>query len=303
MSTTLDLVQTIILYLYPVIFIMGCIGNVLSFIIFRQNKFETTIFYIYFPLLNICNTLTIPYVIIDFLDYQFNIVVRNMSLLLCKSNLYFIYSMAPVAGYIIVIVGLDRLITISCPNKFLFRTSKYFQYGVCFMFLVYNLAFYTPLIIFSDYESIYDNETNSTIYICKQNDNGLVYKMDFFNSTVVPFILMIFSTCGTLIVLFKSRKKSQKKINKKDVRFSVTAIFLDITFLVLNLPIVLYLLLSVYIEIEEKISDFLYVVTSLFYYMNFGIMFYVNFYVNNLFKTELQSFYSRARSISIIGQR
>ncbi len=279
---------------------MGFIGNILSLLIFRHNKFKRTIFGVYFPILNICNTLTIPYAIIDFLAYQYDIVINNMSIFLCKSTLYFIYSMAPVAGYIIVIVGLDRLITISYPNKFLIRNSKKFQYGICFVFLIYNLAFYTPLIIYSDYESVFDNETNLTSYICNQNDNGLVYRMDFFNSTIIPFVLMIFSTGWTVVVLCKSRKKSHKTINKRDLRFSLTAIFMDICFLVLNLPIVLYLFLSVYIEMDSRFSKFLYVVTSTFYYMNFGVMFYINCFVNNLFLEELKSLYSSAISTLMI---
>ena len=292
-SKTLDLIKKILLWTFPIIFIMGSFGNIISFIIFRSDKFKNTIFYTYFSILNILNTITITYSINDFLSYQYGISIQNTSVYFCKLNLYIIYSMAPVASYIIVIVGLDRMISIICPCKFTFRNSIIFQYAICLPLLIFNMAFYTPLIIYSDYELVINNATNSTSYECKLNDNGLTYKMDLFNSTIVPFILMISSTSVTIYGLFNSRKKANNKIKKKDIRFALTSIFLDICFFILNLPIALYLYLSDYIYIDSKLGDFLYVVTSVFYYMNFGVMFYINFYVNNVFKKELQSLYIR----------
>ncbi len=100
---------------------------------------------------------------------------------------------------------------------------------------------------------------------------------------------MISSTIYTVRRLYQSKKRINRKLARRDIRFAFTSLFLDFIFLIFNFPIVLYLLLSNYISIDDETNDFLYISTSFFYYSNFGVIFYVNYFLNSLFREEFDS--------------
>jgi hypothetical protein len=230
------------------------------------------------------------------LKYKHNIDIELKGEIFCKLTLYLIYSIAPLSGWVLVMVAIDRLINIKNSTIcFKLRKNKSTQIKICISFLAFNLVYYSPMIIFKKFKTkmIYDETKNETIksYECILDDsNGLIYILDFFHSTIFPFFFMILFTSLTLFHIYKSRKKIKSNRNSfksKDLKFAFTSISLNLCFLVLNFPIVLILLLSNYIYVISTNLDLFYVIGSTFYYMNFGTVFYINFLANSLFKNEL----------------
>lgn len=288
--TTILIVQEITLVLYPVIYIMGITGNFISLMVFSRKKFKNTLFEVYFRVLSVVDTFTLMYVLVDFINYKYGINLYLTNYTLCKLGLYLVYVVAPMSGWILVTVSFDRMVNVLNPSSLKFRNEKLFQIGICLFILIYNLAFYSPLIMFTEYKMVFSNETkrnesNESLVECNLNDNGLTYRMDFFNSTLFPFCLMISFSLITIKKLFTSKNRI-RSISPRDIRFAFTSLSLDFAFLVLNLPISLYLFLANYLHLNEDMDNFLYVITSLFFYIDFGIIFYVNIVVNSLFKEE-----------------
>ncbi len=284
------------LFFYPFICLLGMIGNMVSFIVFSRKKFKNTLFSIYFRFIIITDSFTLIFTIIDYLKYKHNIDIELKGEAFCKLTLYLIYAVAPLNGWVLVVVAFDRLINIKNSSSCLkLRKNKPTQLKICILFLVFNLVYYTPMIKFKKYRmsSSYDEIKNETIinYECILDDsNGLIYIIDFFHSTIFPFFFMILFTCLTLFYLFKSRtkiKSNKNSIKSKDLKFALTSISLNLCFLFLNFPIVLFLLLSNYFELISSNLDLFYVIGSTFYYMNYGNVFYINILVNSLFKNEL----------------
>ena len=299
------IIYNIFLISYVIVLIFGLAGNILSFIVFSRKKFKNTLFSIYFRVLNIADVYTILFALVDFLKYKVGYEIEIISAFFCKTTFYSLFAISPISGHILVVIAIDRFITTRCPNRFSIRNKKYFQIILCLFITLYNISYYIPMIIFHEFELISVNDSNSTkiSYACNLNDAGVTYWMDFFNSTVIPFALMIIFTSLTLKLIFDSRVKlaatrrvrtraaslvqSNSTTKIKDIKFAVTSITLNLCFLVLNFPVVTYSLLSVYMQMDQDLQDFIYVITEFFFYVNAGLLFYINILVNSIFKKEL----------------
>ncbi len=106
---------------------------------------------------------------------------------------------------------------------------------------------------------------------------------------------MITCTSITLTSLFLSRKNLSQDgtQRRRDVRFAITCITLDISFILLNLPNALGSVIGDYFyEGNPAMQGFLYVVTVLFYYLDNGILFYLSLAFNRLFRSEFKALVS-----------
>lgn len=111
--------------------------------------------------------------------------------------------------------------------------------------------------------------------------------MDFFNSTIVPFIFMILLSIALIHTVRASRLRvhsnaSSSSQSKRDNRFAISVISLNLIFFILNLPIVIYDLISVNTQTSE-LFDF---VVEFLYYSYYASNFYVQLFVNSEFKRE-----------------
>ena len=290
------LVKTIIVYIYPFLSLIGVVSNILSFIIFSRKKFQNTIFSTYFRCLVTFDTLTISLLINKFFELNFNIYFRDFSNELCKFRYYFIYSVFPISGWTLVLISIDRFMNISFPNKFLFIKRVKFQFSMCFFVLGFNLAYYFPnLFYYIKVNVVLNNSTNQTIMTYKCTNPGIPIEwMDMIESTLLPFICMLLFTSLTIILLFRSRKKStlnnsNKLIRRKDLRFALTSITLNFVFFLLNLPYGILSLTNMYNQDLSKNKDLYQLISSLFYLLTFSnsaTVFFINLAVNSMFRNE-----------------
>jgi len=188
------------------------------------------------------------------------------------------------------------MLNIIRPNQYLFMKKKKLQIVICSVIFLYNTIYYIPQAIYKEYQ-IQANLSNSSeiVYKCiGLNEEKIVDWMDLFNSTIIPFILMIIFTSITVKRLFKSRSKASIEVNGKiknrDVKFALTSISLNIFFFIFNLPVCIFHVVTHYIVLEDADFSLLNIIILFCFYLNFGIVFYVNFFTNPLFKNELLIF-------------
>jgi hypothetical protein len=111
---------------------------------------------------------------------------------------------------------------------------------------------------------------------------------------------MIISTIVTLKSLYKQRSRvkytgvktnNENSIKKsKDAKFAFTSVALNMMFFLLNIPFCTLSLSSLYLIIDEKILSLIKAVISIFYYINFLTVFFVNILFNSIFKKEFFSY-------------
>ena len=292
--------KNIILYIYPIVILVGVFGNILAFIIFSRKNFKNTIFRVYFRVLVINDIYTLSYLATsNFLDGIYEIVLINGSDLLCKLKYISIYAIPANSSWILVVISLDRSISIIKPKKFSFKNNYLFQICVCVFITLFNLVYYFQL-YFSKIETINSNNSTNNTKCNYYDPNNTLDWLDFFNSILIPFILMIIFTIVSLKSIFNSRKKvrnisSTKNTDKtyvKDTKFATTSIVLNLLFLTLNMPSYVYNIIRMYSDISNENKHLIEAIVFLFYYVNFGSVFFINALFNSLFKQELKVFFS-----------
>jgi hypothetical protein len=287
----------ILVFSYPVIVLIGTLANILAFIIFSRKKFEKTIFSTYFRILLIIDTIGLVYLAMGkFIRFKYKINIRDFNEHLCRLTLLLAYSIPPISAYILVSISIDRWLTIAKPNVFHLRRKPAFQIGVCIFIIAANLLYNGQL--FFSYLALDYLEDPSVGPVCLIPDEKTLQTMDLLNSTIIPFLLMIVSTILTIKSVFDLRKKmsqstkqinSNKKVRRKDIKFSITSITLNIIFLLLNLPFTIFALVPV--SLSPELSDFLLIFFLFLTYLNHGTVFFVSFLMNFITIDELKFFF------------
>lgn len=130
-----------------------------------------------------------------------------------------------------VAASFDRFLTIVfLPTRFKSIQKPIVQQTILALILIYNLLFYSEILI---------NYTNSSSQIEWANTLNL---MEFVSTSVVPFLVMLTLTIATLYGVLRAhlRMKSAETNNsyhrtlRRDVKFGVTMIVLNVLFFVFN---------------------------------------------------------------------
>ena len=67
-----------------------------------------------------------------FLNFEFNINLRNLHIVLCKLTMPMAYSIPPISAYITVMISFDRWLTIAKPTVLVIRIKKIFRFYLIF---------------------------------------------------------------------------------------------------------------------------------------------------------------------------
>ncbi len=299
--SALMLIKTIIFFTFPIITLIGLITNTISFVIFSRKIFQNTIFSTYFRFFLLIQTFNLIMSINQMFELNFNIYFSSLSNFACKFKIFFGFVNFSIASWFQVIISIDRYLAISLPTKFILRKKCLFQIITSFIIIGFNCCMYTPAFLF--YLKIKNESSlaiNQTFTIIKCISPGIwANLMDLFQSTLIPFALMILFTMLTIRTVFNSRRSSTNNsltsVNKsKDIRFAITSILTNIIFILFNLPVFLVDFIRVYLNFFDDISDLFLILQAFSYfllYCNTFLTFFINYYVNSMFKRELYSIF------------
>lgn len=346
----------------PILLAIGFIGNPLSYLVYSRSFFSKTSTGLYLRALCITDTIAVSQSFFIFLLNAFNIKTYDGYVPFCKIYYYTVYYSVASSAWIESMILVDRLLSITYPTKFKTLARPGIQLAIVWLIVIYNLVSYSPMIIFynlyPDGEIGDDNATtpnqiqdtfNLTInfdyldsaslrnktnnesdsnqieYVCQGSEEFRVALsfFDMFNSTILPFLIMTFSSCLIIRNLYKSRnsvaaprrptrnssqsmaiientsvtlggslsttpsvKVKVTRREQRDFQFSVTSISLCLIFFFLNIPTIIYDNLSSRDLIPEEYSGFLLAVTNILFYADYSIKFLLYIGINKRFYTE-----------------
>jgi hypothetical protein len=284
-----------IVYSYFLISSIGLVVNIIGFIVFSGKNFQNTVFSVYFRFMLIIDTLGLLIPINRVFEYNLSINFRYLSNFSCKLRMMYTNVVHPISGWILVVISIDRFLSICYPMRFSIRKNKWFQILVINVVLILNLIFYSLFLTYDlDIKRKIINSTNnqtkqSYSISCESNMEQLILFMDLFEASLIPFSLMILFSSLSIRKIFITRKSTyQKKARQKDIRFAIVSIGLDITFLILTLPHYLFFLVTRFSKITNPfLFDFFNSIKFFLYYLNFISVFFTNFLVNSMFRNNL----------------
>ena len=276
-----------LIYMYPLIGIFSITLNVFAINIFSRIKFKNTIFFIYFRLLIILDTISLIYI----MTCKFMIVgqykhLKDINLFWCKLSMISIYYIPAIKNHILIVISIDRWLNIS--SKFnisvLIRKCSY-QIIFCITIMLINLLIYIDLF----FSYINDDESKCVLY-----DQKLLFWTDFITSTLVSFILLVLFTSLIILTVFNKIRDVSSNLQSNDeqteINQTITVITYNILYLLIILPINNNQIVIEYDYNEVIKSNFQYLIEIFLVFLYtfiYANSFVFNLVVNPMFKNEL----------------
>lgn len=278
-------------YIIPMILIIfGLFGNIFSFIIFSRRSLSK------FPTRNIYKTLAIADTIyLLFISteltifYNFEISIRRMSNFSCKLTRYLSFSLGSISAWLLVYISINKFILIRYYNAKLVK-QNWFQNLFITLIVAYNLIYYFPIGVLVSLKPMLNESVNETTYRCEFNSDEMqiINWMDLISFTLIPFSFMFVFSILIIYTIFRSRLRflrlqsfHDRNKMKKDIKFAVSSILLNLFFILLNLPICISNILD--LDVKNYIND----INFCFFLGNFCVNFYVLAFSNSIFRKQV----------------
>lgn len=269
---------------YNVLEGLGLITNILILIVYFQPKLRLLTLSIYIRCMAVFYILEI---IRYFIYSHVNIFIGDLSSVSCIIYTYSLYIFFSIGIWFEVIAGYDRLLTIVFPTRFKFIQNKKFQYAIIAAIIFYNFVFYAKIFHGFHTRFVWDK---FVFEFCDAYRESILL-LNFVNSTAMPFFLLIISSLATIFGVYRTHKRSNITIgNKKhlmlrarrDLKFAVTMISLNLVFVCLVAPVNSSLFFSLF-DVENAYGFFL---TNILFRFYFLMNFFIQLFVNNIVRKE-----------------
>lgn len=139
----------------------------------------------------------------------------------CKFDEYHPYIAAIVSLWLLTIISMDRLLAISCPNRFKFIKSTYFNVLVLASVTIYSCCIFIEMPLNYSIVSLpMGNNSNATIKLCLidiQVTRRIAW-MNIANLVTVNVILNNVLNVMMIIFLYRSRKKIGQSLRHSEKR-------------------------------------------------------------------------------------
>ena len=284
--------KEILNYLYRAILAINfltIIGSILSFIVFSRKAFQKNSIRIYCRALAIFDLYVIFNLAIGLTGQILDIQIISANNYICKIAYFITVGVSPIPGWILVVFSIDQLITVSMTKRFEFFKKQWFQYAIIIGIFIFHCALYSEVFI------LVNNRiaiiANVTYYSCDTNSYvvPLIYLVE---SSFVPFVIMIVTSSFIVRILVRSRRKiglgtstdSSFVRRLRDLKFAFNSVILNLIFILFTTPLVIYYLLPKY---DFVASYYINQITSIFFYLNFALHFWVHLSFNSIFRNEL----------------
>jgi len=270
------------------ILVVGLFGNLIGFIVFIKKDRRKLPSYKIYITLSIMDSFSLVFQIGKDLLFHLGIDLFKFTYFLCKFLKYIDYSIPQLSGWLLVGISIDRFISIQF-SKFYITKKYWLQKLIILGAFVCNLIAFTPVLIYAELRpniSINISINNYGFSECNFFEkDSLIDNIDLIYGFAVPFLFM-FTFSGLLIfIIFKSRLKILHLSNqhdrnrlKKDIKFAVSSIFINLFFFILNIVTCVYT--------NEKLSVE-YDISLWVYYISFCVNFYILFAFNSIFRKKI----------------
>lgn len=271
-----------------VISIIGIVGNVISFIVFSRKTFRNNSINIYCRALAIFDMFIIYIVIINVYYISAGSFIIYYSDAVCAAFSYAYRSFGSIPGWILIAFSCDKVLTMRKLSAGMKRPI--IHYSIIVLIVLFNLLLYIEIPIQLKLVTVKQNGVVMR-YICDVstlsygNVLNIIYIIE---SSILPFLIMFGSSLMTIKLLRDSRKHVNltgvvaEKRKSRDNKYAVTSFTFNVLFIVLRMPLVICTVLGL-----GNVSYYLSQTSSLLFFLNYSISFFIHCASNSLFRREL----------------
>lgn len=281
-------------YFAPAIFIIGFIGNLFGMFILSRKGLKSKLYmtHVYMYLLASDMLFMITQVpIVNLAQSYPSINPLPRSEFFCKLWMFSDYALDNTSPMIIFYISVERLIAVKFPAKR--HILKKHQNVLIFTIVItiVNLIYYIPVYLYYYIDVKVINTTNGTtetLLACKIEDidNDMVSWMYLTFNCAIPYVLMVCCTLFLCLTIFQSRKRTEANKNiRKDVKFTITSISLNVAFIVLTFPI------SIANFFGQTFVGTAFKFCNLLFFSSYTVNFYFLVAFNSIIKAEVLRFF------------
>ena len=291
-----DRINLIFGYFQLTIGIIGVVGNVLAIIILSRPSLRRFSYSFYCLVMAISDIGFLSHTFIDWSASYLKADLATVGQLFCSLSTFLPYYFGGVSTFLLTIISIDRMLTIVYPNRFTVLKKRWVQALIVIIVALISLlvGILTP---FSFQLKVF-NQTNSSIQIriCKASSNIIMIEtfiilamfvfLNIITNNVVSFKTIRFIMASRQRVGFIGTRNRSSSLSKRDQKFSICSVCLDIVSIISKLPFVITILTFCFLKINSDEMNSIYKITNALAYVENGFSFFINIYVNPLFYEE-----------------
>ncbi|CAF1202061.1 unnamed protein product [Rotaria sordida] len=257
---------------YPCLMIFGTIGNILCLKILLRKRFRRQSTCQYLCIVAVIDILFIYMRSTRYLyRYIFHGDLRNTSLWICRSYIFFSSTLSHLASWILVIVNFDRYFIMK--NFFPYRHAGWRVIkSTCvliFIICLVNTHYFYILGVNKDLNisSIhkYKNSSNETYilttrFVCMARPEFQKFFslylpiFDLLSVAIIPLLLMIFTNIGIIRITQRTSLFLTSRKQKRNNRLTIMLLSVTLAFMLLTCPSVIYICINRLIP-STSVSD------------------------------------------------
>lgn len=284
---------------FPVIFVLGLLGNILSSILFSVTKLNQTSCGTYFLLLAIFDSLALIGGLHHCLTIGYHVSVPNA--MYCRARNFLLYMSMDMSSWMVVAISVDRYLKMKYPIKArMYGTRKLSIIISVIIIVVFTIKNFHLLTVFiGDF-------TTDAVDNCDPNPEYPSYVfffqnvwpwIDLITYALFPFLIVAFCNCWIIRDQYKRRVKLPHRNLDKSL---ISLLLVSSTSLILcNLPITILAVIYPYISLSYDSKDsydgvaFAFDILRLPSYASLALNFYLYYYTSSLFRQQTVLLYRR----------
>ncbi len=203
------------------IWIIGSIGNILSLILFSHKQFRVSLTGFLFQCLAVFDLIVVQDLVQSVLWWLNLPNYLTLTSWCCKLRLWIVVSARIIAVWVLVSIGIERVICVVKPHRAKLILSRKRGKIVVVILVCFALILQIPQILTSESIGFYDHVLNKVQRYCIPNGSGVVgYYMYNVESwiflgmySIVPFTVLIIINTIIIVTLHKAHKRRQQFLN------------------------------------------------------------------------------------------
>ena len=271
---------------------IGLLGNVISFLVFSRPVFRKNSISTYFRALAIFDCFTISELVSDIYLLCYGLFYPQFSDFACKAYFYIGMAFGSIPGWILIAFSIDKVLNMKRIGRG-FIKKRSFQYAVIFIIVLINLLLYIGVAIYLKLVTI--DFFGFPYILCDTSTlsfGAFISTMFMIEGSVLPFIIMLTTSIISIRMIRKSTRKieSRSKLSNRtsrDIKFAVSSVVFNISFIVLKLPLTVILVLENFIPSLTTAYDALTIITTV-YFLHYSSSFFIHLTSNSIFRRELK---------------
>lgn len=278
---------------------VGCIGHVISIMVFARKTFRNNSISTYCISLAIVECLSLVRLAANVSLLAYNVNITDINDLICKWLNFLVILLYSIQPWIMVAFAIDKLLSMRTKSIAILK-KKWFQLALVAAIVLVNASMYIyhPILIRR-------REVAPGRFVCDPSTIGFfsAFMIQIIVETsIIPFAIMIFTSILTIWLLIKSRNSVQrtghvsKDRKSRDTKYAISSIAFNFSFIVLKLPFSVFYLLNAFYSYYDP---YFFSLANFFFYLYSSLGFFLHLATNSLFRRELLVLFRLAKKSDI----